>query len=124
VANEIKVTTQIKCDNANFSMPLFGKQNQGVTQTTPGGMVPGQVSIGTTDTTISFAGLTALGWCYLQNLDATNYVDFGPDSSGMIAAVRLKPGEPGMLIRLVPGTTYKAKANSAACKVLILALDN
>lgn len=124
MANEIKVTTQIECTNGNFRMPKVGAQNTSVNQGTAGGMVPGVVSVTTSDTALTLS-VGTLGWAFIQNLDATNWVNFGPASGGSIVpALRLNPNEPGQLVRLVPGTTYRVQANTATCKVLILVLEN
>ena len=124
MANEIRITTQIKCENGNFKMPLQGRQGVGVNQSAVGGMVPGTLSITTSDTVLTI-NVTTLGWAYIQNLDATNYVTFGPTAAGaLVPCLRLKPNEPAQLVRLVPGVTYRMQANTATCKVLFLVLED
>lgn len=59
-----------------------------------------------------------VGWCFLQNMDATNYVDYGLNDAGTLKAIgRLLPGEYAM-IRLKPVAQLMAQANVAAVKLL------
>ena len=59
-----------------------------------------------------------VGWCFLQNMDATNYVDYGVNDTGSLKAIgRLLPGEYA-LIRIKPSAQLMAQANVAAVKVL------
>lgn len=67
--------------------------------------------------------ITTLGWCLLLNLDDTNYVTYGPKSTTMVAFGRLRTGEPACF-RLEPGVTLRWTANTAACKVQILVLND
>lgn len=87
------------------------------------GDAPGIVEIGTSEENIDFGDIAVPGWCYLQNLDDTNYVDIGPDSTGMVEMIRLYPGMPA-LVFLFPSVTLVGKANTAACRVLIRAFNN
>ncbi len=69
----------------------------------------GDVAIGTINTE---------GWLFLQNLDTTNYITYGPQvgTGGMEVMGKVKPGEPAWF-RLEPGTIVMAKANVATCKL-------
>jgi hypothetical protein len=79
-------------------------------------------SIATSETTISFTGVTAARWVAIKNTDATNYVDVGPDSTGLVGMIRLLAGE-SCVLPLKPSTTIKAQANSASVVISILALE-
>jgi hypothetical protein len=95
-----------------------------ITQAVAKGPTPGTVVVGTSEEVISFAELTTLGLIQIINLDTTNFVQFGPESAGaMVAAIRLKPGEPNQF-RLEPGVTYRAKADTGACNVQFMAFNN
>ena len=67
----------------------------------------GDVAIGTINTE---------GYLFLQNLDVTNYITYGPQvgTGSMEAMGKLKPGEIAWL-RLEPGTVVMAQANVATC---------
>ncbi len=54
------------------------------------------------------------GWCFIQNNDATNYVDVY-DSTGGNAFVRLKPGE--FFLGRLAATAPAARANTASVAI-------
>lgn len=83
---------------------------------------PGVVTVTTGGVTISFGSLTAPKWVMLLNLDADNFVDVGPDSSGLVGFVRLEPGE-FAVFPLKPGITVKAIADTASVDLLVEAQD-
>lgn len=76
-------------------------------------------SIPTSDTSLTALlpnTATIEGVLYVKNLDATNYVKFGPTSGGAIVPmVRVNPGK-AAFIPLEPGLTLRAQANVGACK--------
>lgn len=57
-------------------------------------------------------GIGTIGYLYIQNLDATNYVEIAEATSGT-GTVKLKPGE-FALFRCATSTP-SVKANTAAC---------
>lgn len=69
--------------------------------------------------------ISVLGLLILRNLDATNFVTWGPKSGGvMVPLGRLKPqGEPAY-IRLEPGITLTWQADTGDCKVKMLLLED
>jgi hypothetical protein len=68
--------------------------------------------------------LSTLGVAAFQNLDATNYVEIGPDSGGaLVGFIRLEPGEFATM-RLKPGITIRAQANTAAVKLRVWILND
>lgn len=83
----------------------------------------GVQTIGTSAETVTTGDVATLGWCFLQNLDATNFITYGPDSTGQVDFGRLKAGE-WAAFRLEPGITLKATADTAACKMAVWILDN
>lgn len=127
MANEIKATAQLQCTNGNFTLPKYGSSNVGITQANPGGVLH-TLSASTSDAALTLTEISTFGWALLINIDTNpaNYVDFGPDNgSGAIAkAIRLVPGEPAQLVRLVPGTTYRHKAAAGTPKWNLIILEN
>ncbi len=104
------------------------------------GPVPGALAITTAGVDIDFSELTQPALCRLQNLDTTNYVDYGiwdPEGGKFYPLGALLPGET-YVIRLSPnlheefgegaGTTgadtnrLRLKANTAACDCVVDAL--
>lgn len=87
------------------------------------GLASGVQVVGTSAEAIVTTDVSSLGWCYLQNLDSTNFLLVGPDDGGtMKDFMKLLPGEPAWF-RLKPGITVKAKADTAACKMLYKIFD-
>ena len=123
MAGEITVTASLKCTNAAFILPQLGAAAQTINQSTIGGGSPGLVSIGTSEEVVTITDISSLGWCYMKNIDPTNYVTYGPTvSSAMAPFGRLKAGE-ACVFRLEPGITLRMQANTAAVKVWITVLE-
>lgn len=122
MANEITVTQKLVVENGEFSENI-SEVGQRFTQAAIGGHGP-VLSIGTSEEDFPVGDVTVLGWLYLKNLDSTNYVTYGPKSGGaMVAFGRLEAGE-SALLRLEPGITIRGLANTAACKVKMLLLQD
>lgn len=124
MANEITETVALSLNNGNLKDNIVLETKQ-ITQSTQWSFRD-VLSIPTTagGTVISTTGITALGWCYVKNLDATNFVKLGPTSGGaIIDMIKLKPGE-FCLFRLMTGITLRAISDTAACKILIVIYDD
>lgn len=72
----------------------------------------GPQSIGLAWEQINLGDIGTAGFIVLQNLDATNYIQFSSDPAGANPMMRLKAGEPALL--RLEGVLY-AKANTAPC---------
>jgi hypothetical protein len=120
MANEITVSMSIRVVNGNANEAINVSSKQ-FTQAAVGGPAPGYVTVGTTEETISTSEIGTLGWCFMQNLDATNYVRVG-FSTG-VYGIRLEAGEPA-LFRLNPGSTIYAIANTGNCKCLFKVFED
>ena len=82
------------------------------------------VNAAAADEAIVTTELTSLGWCFMRNLDSTNYVEWGPDSGGsLVVCGRLEAGEIA-LFRLSPAITLRTQANTAAVELDILILED
>src|SRR5580765_4270546 len=116
MANEIRLTVQLQVKNGEFDDVFQFSDTLDQAAIGEGG---GVVLVShTAATTISVGSVTTMGWCTLKNLDPTNYVTYGPDSSGLVPFGRMKPGEPATF-RLEPGITIKMLAHTADCKVQV-----
>jgi hypothetical protein len=120
MADEISVRLNLRVSNGNL-VESIDTGTKTFTQNAIGGPTPGYVSVGTSEETISLSELSTIGACYIQNLDATNYVEFGVSTG--VYMVRLKAGDIAYL-RLKPGVTLYAKANTATCKVVVKAFED
>lgn len=115
MANEITVGAFIQVRNGNMS-DRFQPGNKAIDQAAVGGPTPGYVTIGTTEEEVAFGELSTKGWVMMQNLDATNYVQWG-FSAGVYGG-RMRAGETAGPFRM-DATSIFLRANTAACKVLI-----
>lgn len=120
MANEINIQAALRLVNG----PLNANQTiQDTADQTTAGALQNKQTIATGGSTISFSGLTAARWVCIQNTDAANYVDIGPDSGGsLVGMIRLKAGE-CCILPLKPSTTIKAIANTSAVVIALLALE-
>jgi len=119
MANEITVTVGLKVVNGNLSINPPTKTKQ-FNQSTARGGGPGVVSVGTTEETISFGDISP-GYVMMQNLDDTNFVDFGNATGDL--DYTLEAGGGLALVKMKSGTTLYMKADTASCDVLIQAVN-
>jgi hypothetical protein len=121
MANEITVTSGIRVLNGNLDFQRPSK-TYSVNQAAIGGPTPGAISVGTTEESTAFPELTTEGWLFMQNLDPTNYVQWG-FSTGVYGG-RMKPGETAGPFRMEPSLTLFLKANTAACNCLVYGFED
>jgi hypothetical protein len=116
MANEITITLDMSRRHAtntadSHTWPALRKQyNQ-----TGVGQDDRKHSIGTAEESITFTDITTNGFVLLQNLDTTNYVQWG-FSTGVYGG-RMRAGETAGPFRMEPGATLFLKSNTAACRV-------
>jgi hypothetical protein len=77
-------------------------------------------TIATSDTTLPIEEIGTIGYVAFHNLDATNYVDIGPDGSSY--PIRLMPGEFSGPIHWNAAAVH-CKANTASCKLEYVAVE-
>jgi len=122
MAGTIKLTTGITHTNGSLSIPVASKTKE-ITQTTQCVYQNVQI-IGTSAEALTTGDIASLGIAMLENLDAANFVDVGPDDSGtMKDFLRIKAGE-RFPVRLKPGITVKAKADTAPVRLLVTLYDD
>lgn len=115
MANEITVQSSIQVRNGNL-VDAFLPGAKSYDQAAVGGPTPGYLTIGTTVEEVAFSELSTKGWVVMQNLDPTNYVEWG-FASGVYGG-RMRAGEIAGPFRM-NNTSIFLRANVAACKVLI-----
>lgn len=120
MADEITITHRLRQVNGNYTHE-FNPGTIRVTQATPG-YIDQIVSIGTTEESLSFGDLGTVGIVELVNMDGTNYVEVG-FSTGVYGD-KLTGGKyiPHRYERNGSATFY-LKANTAACKVHVIAYE-
>lgn len=115
MSHEIKLRLSYLVDNGFFHDSFQGGQIN-IDQANPGRGGKGGQVIGTSEETVDFGDVTVEGLLFMRNLDPTNFITWGPDSTGMVAIGKIKPGEIA-LFRVNPATVLKAKADTASCKL-------
>jgi len=120
MAGEIRFNTTLQVVNGQINTKL--SKDKRSDQTTAGAW-SGVQNIGTSEEVLSLVGVVAARAIQIVNLDATNYVDFGPESTGaMVAIGRLYPGEPAT-VPLKPGVVIRMQANTAAVDVAYMLVE-
>jgi hypothetical protein len=120
MANEITLNVSMRVANGSL-LEQIQPGALSIDQAAVGGPSPGYVTIGTVEESVTLSELSTLGYCYLQNLDATNYVEWGFATT--VYGGRLKAGEIAVF-RFNPGSSLFMKANTAACKCLVKVFEN
>ena len=115
MADEIAITILGTVTNGNFKDRIdHGQQRFDQAAI---GAASNVVSVGTSEEDVTTGDISTLGWCFMRNLDSTNYVQYGPKSSGsMVAIGRIEAGEIHAF-RLEPGITLRWVANTSAVLV-------
>lgn len=121
MANEVVISSRLKLTNGILVFD-YNIGSKSFDQSVASGPTPGFVTIGTTEESYTFGELATLGWFIMRNLDPTNYVEWG-FSTGVYGG-KMKPNEPAGPFRLKPGTTLYLKANTAACKCHLYAIND
>lgn len=122
MANELTINLTAQLVNGLHKELIQPGQLQ-VTQNTQLAHCP-VVVVGTSEEDFDDGDVTTLGWLFMQNLDSTNYVTYGPKSAGvMVAFGRIKPGEVAAF-RLEPGVIMRWIANTSSVKVKVWLLND
>lgn len=122
MANEITLRTMLSVLNGNLKSKLEPGDIR-INQTTKRLHAP-VVSVGTSEEDLSFGDLVTPGLVMLRNLDAANFVTYGPKSGGsMVAFGKIKAGETA-IVRLSGSVTWRWVADTGACLVQVFALDD
>ena len=120
MASEITITAKLQLVKGNYENKITPTAHT-FDQTGAGGY-DNVHNIGTSEESVgTFGDVATEGWCYIRNLDATNYVQIGFATT--VYGIRLEAGEPA-LFRCEPGLTLFLKANTSACNVRIAVLED
>lgn len=124
MADEIAITTGVSYANGTLDFSLPTKTTE-VDQVAATPALSCQVlSIGTSEEDIAFGDVATPGIVLIENLDAANYVEYGPKSGGaMILLGKALAGDAPHVLRLGAGVTLRAKAHTAAVRVKVTCFD-
>lgn len=117
MADEIKVNLSATMTNGTFK-DTFRPATVNYDMSAATGGNPGTVAIGTTEENVSFGDVTP-GLVFMQNLDGTNFVEFGKDDASTMKEIGKISAGGIALFELATGETIRMKADTAACNVLI-----
>lgn len=81
------------------------------------------MSVPTAATALPLGDVTTPGWCFIINLDPTNYVEV-LISTGLTALIKLKPGEFAVFRFAAAAVAPAVKANTAAVLIDYLLLQD
>ena len=121
MADEITLIVDLDLVNSNVEHD-FSPSSISIDQATAR-FVDTVLDIGTSEETISFGDISAKGMVVLQNLDSTNYITAGPDSTGQVTLLRVNAGEVACF-RMDNSATLKATADTATCKLRVILYEN
>ncbi|SRR6266540_1987580 len=118
MANEINIQAILTVQR--FTPALQGAGNKDITQTGTHGITNVQ-NVGTAAELLTFVDVATLGYLFVKNLDATNYMQLALDSGFAQIFAKIRPGE-FCLLPANQNTVY-AKANTAAVDVMVVAAE-
>lgn len=123
MADELQVSIRGTLVNGNLREE-FNPGTVKVTQAAIGAHAP-VVSVTTAGVTISDGDVSTLGWAFFRNLSTGNFVTIGPENTATALQpfMRLEAGEPAAL-RLAPGITIRATADTTTVKLSVLILED
>lgn len=122
MADELTVSAQISFSKSNASMAV----NRTATLDVSGSKYAEFIqNIGTTREDIVFGDIGTPGYFIVQNADPTNYIELSSDG-GTTYSIKLTAGSStklgGLSIISNNGVTWSARANTAACNLIVSAL--
>ena len=83
----------------------------------------GRQNIGVSEEALATGDITTLGWAFFKNHDKTNFVEIA-SGSGVQALIRVEAGEIAGPLRLSQGATLYAAADTAACDLEFLLIED
>lgn len=90
MADEATVTTTLAFAKGSVSTTISDSaQTYDVSGTK---YVKGVQNVGTSEEALDMGSITSPGWCYMRNLDATNFVSVRP-ATAETDLIKIKPGE-------------------------------
>jgi len=122
MSNELKLNVSVRAEKGSWKFERsLGQLQVDMANAGEGGYTQ---NIGTSEEVIGgLSDVTTFGWALFRNLDATQYVEIGPESGGsMVSFAKLLAGE-FALLPLTPGITIRAQANTSAVGLEVHVLE-
>jgi hypothetical protein len=122
MANELTLSASFSFDKSGGDS--FDERVSELTVTVTGGNAIRHVqSVGTSEEAIVLGDVTPGGWCFVENLDATNFVEIR-SGTGATDLIRLKAGEFALFRMSADASAPYAIADSSSCDVLFLLMED
>jgi hypothetical protein len=119
MADEITISASMKFTKGNYSVNVSkGGLQIDVTGTAYQDKIQ---TIGTSEEAIDLGDVGAGGWCFLENMDTTNYIEIRP-ATGAADLIKLLAGEIAMF-RLTGDAVPFAIADTGACDLRVVLID-
>lgn len=122
MADEITIVSGISGTKSNltFTVPV----NTKTVDLSGSAFIRNCQTIGTTYEAITVGDLASAGWCYITNLDSTNFVEFGVEvAATFYPFVKILAGESAGPFKLSTLTIF-GRANTASVRADILITEN
>lgn len=121
MANELTVTSAISFTKAGVQIDKASSPQVSVSGTPYQGSV---ISVSTTEAALPLGNVSTLGYLWLNNIDATNYIEVGVVvSATFYPVVRVNRGE-SAVFRLAQGITPYVRAHTATSSLEYLLLPD
>jgi hypothetical protein len=118
MANEVTVSASLSVTESSITKTMAESAvNFDLVNVTPTKFVEGLQEIGTSEEAIDMGDITAPGWCFMKNIDATNFIEIY-SATAETAMFKLLPGE--FFVGKLSATAPFAKADVAICHLQYL----
>lgn len=117
MANEATVTTSLQFAKGNVDLTLSDAASPFDVAGTR--YIRGVQDVGTSEEALDMGDLTDPGWCYMRNLDASNYVEIYA-ATGETALMRLNAGEHACFRMVATAPFVKADTGSCDLEYMIV----
>ena len=121
IANEITVSVSLSILKSGSGLDIK-RSASGQFDLTGTEYIHNIASIGTSEEALAMGDVAAPGWCYMKNLDPTNYIEIRA-ATGVADSLRLNAGEFCVFRFAADATAPYAAANTAACRLEYLIVE-
>jgi hypothetical protein len=118
MANELEMTVTLKYTPTATNQVAIEPDKFTKTVSMSGGdHLSGTQNVGTSWEVLTLGEIGTRGFCFVKNLDATNYVELNSDDAPTNATIRLEAGEFTLFRAGQVNTNLRGRANTAAVNV-------
>lgn len=118
MANEINVQIDL---TATKNGVTFRQNVQKIADMAGDEMIQDVQQIGTTTEALTIVDVSTIGYVLLKNLDSTNFIELSTDNANTNKFSKLLPGD--LVLLKASSATLYATANTATCKLMVMAIE-